>query len=273
MSNFIEDVQLYMMDFTINEYKRLLSAFVKNGYNFQTFSEYLENPKDKVVILRHDVDRLPNNSLEFAQIQRSFNVKGVYYFRAVPESWDETIIRKIDGLGHEIGYHYENMDTCKGDYMSAWDDFRMNLKKLREITNVKTICMHGSPMSKFDNKHLWKRYDYKSVGISGEPYFDIDFRSVFYLTDTGRRWDGWRFSIRDKVPQQEKWIREGKVFRKTREVIAALESGEFPNKVMLTMHPERWNHGGLSWLKNLLVQKLKNVLKAILVKAYSISNT
>ncbi|HBQ81446.1 MAG TPA: hypothetical protein DD745_00995 [Bacteroidales bacterium] len=45
---------------------------------------------------------------------------------------------------------------------------------------------------------MWKYYDYRDFGITGEPYFDVDFDKVFYLTDTGRRWDGDSFNIRDK---------------------------------------------------------------------------
>lgn len=59
--------------------------------------------------------------------------------------------------------------------------------------------MHGSPRSPYDNKEVWKKYDYRELGILAEPYFDIDFSKVLYLTDTGRRWDGERVSIRDKV--------------------------------------------------------------------------
>ena len=254
------------MDFTFKGHKKLLSAFIDSGYCFQTFSEFLDNPQNKVVILRHDVDRLPKNSLEFARIQSSKNVKGVYYFRAVPQSWDEAIIEEIARLGHEVGYHYENMDVCRGDLSKAWEDFRFNLRNLREISDVKTICMHGSPMSKYDNKHLWKRYDYRNLGLIGEPYFDIDFNNVFYLTDTGRRWDGWRVSVRDKVPQQKDWIREGKIYHNTSDIITALKKNDFPNKVMLTMHPERWSHGGIIWMKILLVQKIKNAVKFMLVK-------
>ena len=57
---------------------------------------------------------------------------------------------------------------------------------------------HGSPRSRWDNQKIWQKYDYKKLGIIGEPYFDIDYNQVFYLTDTGRRWDGWKVSVRDK---------------------------------------------------------------------------
>ena len=65
-----------------------------------------------LVILRHDVDRLPENSLRTARIEQEMGIRGSYYFRIVPESWDEKIIKEIAALGHEIGYHYEDVDLA-----------------------------------------------------------------------------------------------------------------------------------------------------------------
>src|SRR5690625_2901666 len=61
--------------------------------------------------------------------------------------------------------------------------------------------MHGSPLSRYDNRDLWKSYSYRDYGIIAEPYFDMDFSRVLYLTDTGRRWDGDKVSVRDRAPQ------------------------------------------------------------------------
>jgi hypothetical protein len=55
----------------------------------------VESKKEKTIILRHDVDKLPKNSLRFAQIQNELGIKGSYYFRAVPESRDEEFIRYL----------------------------------------------------------------------------------------------------------------------------------------------------------------------------------
>ena len=71
------------------------------------------------------------------------------------------------------------------------------------LSHVKTICMHGSPLSKWDNRDLWKKYDYRDFGIIAEPYFDLDFDEVFYLTDTGRSWNNSKASVRDKVEGTE----------------------------------------------------------------------
>jgi hypothetical protein len=45
--------------------------------------------------------------------------------------------------------------------------------------------MHGSPLSRINNLDLWQTHDYRDLGIAGEPYLDVDFTQVFYLTDTG----------------------------------------------------------------------------------------
>jgi len=51
------------MDFTIEKYISLIKSLQTAGFYFQTLEEYLENPiKQKVIILRHDVDLLPKNS-------------------------------------------------------------------------------------------------------------------------------------------------------------------------------------------------------------------
>jgi len=96
------------MDFTVEKYQELLETMIHCDYSFQTFEEFINKPQKKVIILRHDVDLRPYNSLKFAEIQQQKNIRGVYYFRAVPESWDENVIKKIKKQKHKIGYHYEN---------------------------------------------------------------------------------------------------------------------------------------------------------------------
>ena len=58
---------------------------------------------------------------------------------------------------------------------------------------------------------------------------DTDFSTTLYLTDTGRRWDGYKMSVRDKVPgQQERWEKEGLVFHKTDDIIHAINDINHP---------------------------------------------
>lgn len=200
-----------------------------------------------------------------AKIEKGAGMKASYYFRAVGGSWDETIIRQIANLGHEIGYHYESLTTCKGDLNAALNDFQENLAKLRKLAPVQTICMHGSPRSPWDSRDLWKSYSYKNLDIIGEPYFDVDFSDVFYLTDTGRRWDGFKVSVRDKIEKyQNIWCKKGLVFHTTDDIIRAIYESRFPKRVMITTHPQRWTDSPFPWMKELLLQNVKNTIKYII---------
>ncbi len=242
------------MDFTVKKYTELLRSLIDQGYMFQTFEDFIKEPAQRSVVLRHDVDLLPFNSLTFARIQAKHGVKGTYYFRAVPESWDEAVIKEIRDLGHEIGYHYECLTTCNGNIELGIKDFIANLNALRELAPVTTICMHGSPMSKYDSKDLWKTYSYQDYEIIAEPYFDVDFEKVFYITDTGRRWDGHKVSVRDKVKTSMK-----RTFHTTDQIIEA--SSTLPDQIMFTFHPQRWNDDKRLWAKELILQNTKNVVK------------
>ena len=241
------------MDFTLKKYSELLEAL--KAYGFEELT------------LRHDVDLRPLNSLKTAQIEAEKGLHGIYFFRAVPESWDEDVIKLIAMLGHEIGYHYESLTTCNGDVDEAYEDFCKNLEKLRSLVPVRSICMHGSPRSPFDSKDIWKKYDYHALGIENEPYLDTDFSRTFYLTDTGRRWDGYKVSVRDKIPQyQNLWTKQGLTFHSTGDVISGLRRGIIPKRLMLTVHPQRWNAFGPVWIKEFLLQNAKNVVKHIIVR-------
>jgi hypothetical protein len=175
----------------------------------------------------------------------------------VPQSFDPVVIKKIYDLGHEIGYHYEDMDFASGKTAVAIQYFEKHLAKLREVVPINTLCMHGSPRSLYDNKDSWKAYDYKKYDLIGEPYFDIDFDQVFYLTDTGRCWDGFKYSVRDKVITQRRWP----VYSTTNQIIEAIENKTFPSMVMFNFHPQRWTDDKSLWLGELFKQSIKNVIK------------
>ena len=245
-----------MIDFTLTTYKTLLQELITNSYSFQTLQDFIQKPETATVILRHDLDRKPENALVIAKIEKEIGIKASYYFRIIKESYDENIIKQIAEMGHEIGYHYENLTTCGGDLRLSIDDFRLNLMKLRKFYPVKTICMHGSPLSKFDNRLLWKKYDYRDFGIIAEPYFDIDFDEVLYLTDSGRCWSNSSAIVRDKVKSKFDIT-----IKNTHHLIEKIKNNELPDKIMINVHPQRWTDRPLLWVKELVGQNVKNVVK------------
>jgi hypothetical protein len=288
-------------DFTVKIFGELLRTLQSDGYAFITYADYCsvlqsDNPKSQIrnpkfVILRHDVDALPLNTLRLAQLENSLGIPGTYYFRAFQHGFEEEIIRQIAALGHEIGYHYETIaqvtsqtsgkspcnsvrnsvslrvtkkkESHEEQYIyQAYILFIKNLEKLRRIAPVSTICMHGSPLSRYDNRVVWEKYDYYSLDIIGDPYLDIDFNKMAYLTDTGRKWNGEKISMRDKVESQYKFN-----FKSTQDIIRNIHL--LPDKVMLNLHPQRWVNGLIPWIKELIWQNLKNQAKWLLIKIKS----
>jgi len=55
-------------------------------------------------------------------------------------------------------------------------------------------------------------------------------------------------------------------FRTTWDIIDAAERGLLPDKIMLNIHPQRWTDRPLPWVKELVFQNLKNVIKKLLVR-------
>lgn len=258
------------MDFTLSSYRRLVLALKQAGYEFLTMAEFVGRQDDKVVCLRHDVDLRAANSLRTAQLEHELGVRATYYFRVVPESNQPDIIRAIAGLGHEIGYHYEDMSIADGNVKKAYTHFCEQLDYFRTYYPVSTICMHGAPTSRYDGRDLWKSYDYRSLGIVCEPYLDLDYSRVFYLTDTGRCWDGFNVSVRDKIPvYQDRWIADGLVYHTTDDVIRAINDAVLSKhspSLLITTHPQRWTDSPLLWLCELLLQSAKNIVKRVLIR-------
>lgn len=250
-----------MRDFTYSIYERLLRTMQENGYSCIPYIDFIEKNEryKKAVILRHDVDGKPDHSLEMAKIQYRYGVQGTYYFRNVSYSYHESIIRQLVDMGHEIGVHYEDLSDFKGNAVKAIARFQHFLEKLRAFYPVRTICMHGSPLSKYDNRWIWRHYSYRDYGIIAEPYFDTDFSKVWYLTDTGRGWNNTRFSIRDKVSSAFNIH-----VRDTHHLVSQFRSYSLPEQIMINIHPQRWTNQPFEWYKELTVQSTKNIFKLVL---------
>jgi alpha-acetolactate decarboxylase len=86
-------------------YRELLESLIAKEYTFITFAQYIrfkvENTlPERFIILRHDVDDLVQNSMDFANIQAEMSVNGTFYFRMVPQSFDDDIIKAMLKQGH-----------------------------------------------------------------------------------------------------------------------------------------------------------------------------
>lgn len=233
-------------DFTIAVYERLLAEILRTGRQVFPLREYFRQRQVEPAffVLRHDVDRRPSNALNMALLENSLGIHSTYYFRVTPGVFKPGIIRKIAELGHEVGYHYEVLDKAHGRASLANRIFKDDIKRLRALAEITTACMHGNPLSPWDNRDFWKHYTLSQFGLAGEAYISVNEKDLYYVTDTGRGWNRGAFNLRDTFPEGQVSLMPS--LPGTRRLIQIIRKGEV-KKIYLQVHPNRWSRSHLEW--------------------------
>ena len=248
-------------DFTLEQFKAICLALQEAGYQTMTVAQYLVevSKPPRIAVLRHDVDRFPGHALHLARMEQRAGICSTYYFRTNRSVFRPNILRDISGMGHEIGYHYETLAQSKGDYPAALDLFEKELARLRQVCPIQTISMHGSPLSAYDNRDLWKRYDFRQFGLAGEAYLSIDYHHLAYLTDAGRSWADNNNNLRDRVAGEA----TPSGIRSSVDLISAIREKRF-EQVCISAHPERWASNMPEWLVSAALDLAGNSIKTTL---------
>jgi hypothetical protein len=130
--------------------------------------------------------------------------------------------------------------------MAATRLFEANLHRLRRIVECRTVCRHGSPLSRYNNLDLLHSDYRERFGLLGDAVLSFQGEEVLYLTDTGGRWGcGGGANIRDCQPGSE----PQQIPASTGELAVGL-SADAP-VLYLNVHPERW---GLNWFDHIYSQ-------------------
>jgi hypothetical protein len=53
--------------------------------------------------------------------------------------------------------------------------------------------------------------------------------------------------------------------KSTHDLIEKIQKGEMPDKIMMNVHPQRWNDKVVPWMSELVRQNIKNVVKRLIV--------
>lgn len=225
-------ISMNIRDFTFDHYERLLDTALDNGYTFYTLDEYIgrSDHDHPYIVVRHDVDRKVSTARAMARIEAQRNVPTSYYFRT--STFSPETVNEVAGLGHEVGYHYEDLAKTRGDLESAHKRFAHNLATFREHVAVTTICPHGSPLSPHHNLDMWSEgYEIEDYDLRAEAYLSMDTANddvmkPSYVSDTGRDWGANTTDF-------------GRIST-TENLIAGLES-DGCERLYLLVHPGRWS--------------------------------
>lgn len=202
------------------------------------------SPQPPCVILRFDVDYREAHALELATIAARHGIHGSFYFRHQADGFDFPVIERIHALGHEIGYHFETLDTAQGDVDRAAVLFLDHLADLRAAGfTVRTVAAHGSrptaPTYRANLDLLVRRPELiAQAGLLGETTLSIDFARMTYVSDANWRWrryEHYQPGITQSVPT---------TLRAMVTTLPRMDSGLY-----ITFHPQQWyTHPGTMWL-------------------------
>lgn len=254
-----------MRDFSRAKYIAFLEVIKKcytNLFRFDQFLELEEIP-ESFCLIRHDVDRKPENALWIASVEHEMEIASSFYFRTKPHTFKPEIISAISEWGHEIGYHYESLSDTNGNVEVAIEDFKANLERLRNICPVKTFSMHGRPLKSVDNRSMWNDTStYQNIkneqNLLGEIYLEIDYTDIAYVSDTGRTWIGSNGNLRDNVHSNVQVNHTD-----SDDLFVALQSKSYP-KLVFQIHPERWEESLPRWLLQYGFDISANLTKSLL---------
>ncbi len=180
------------LDFTLSAFdefcQRLthMPVFTVAGYLARTTP-----PPTPFLILRLDVDYRERHALYMARIAERYDLRGTFYFR---RGFDLETMRAVAALEHEVGYHFETLDTCQGDFDQAEALLLDHLTELRAAgLTIRTVAAHGSTPTAptyVRNLDLFaKRPDlFERAGLLGETTLSFNFAKVTYLSDATWTW-------------------------------------------------------------------------------------
>lgn len=246
------------MDFTLKQYGKILHTITNLGIPCYPVVDWIQQNPERGILLRHDVDRLPGNALRMAELESMLKIRSTYYFRIGAHTFKPAIIQAIAAMGHEIGYHYEDLSLAEGNMDKAIVLFEKHLKALRAVAEIKTIAMHGRPLSGFDNRDIWKSHDFKQFEILGEAFLSVDYSDMFYFTDTGRSWSDHAVNLRDRVQGGS-----NPDLNSSADLIKFIQLA--PNsRIALVAHPERWNDHFIMWTMYAGFDTAVNAVKKVL---------
>jgi hypothetical protein len=180
-------------DFTLAAFE----AFCQHAAPVFTLADYLAQsapPVPPFVILRVDVDYREDHAVDLARIAAQHHARGSFYFRCHQGGFALEAIRRIAALGHEVGYHFETLDLCRGNFDAASDLFLQHIDQLRHAgVGVRTVAAHGAPPAAATyraNLDLLRRDPnlLNRAHLSGETTLSVDFDRVIYVSDARWRW-------------------------------------------------------------------------------------
>ena len=257
------------MIFTYKKWESFCRSLQQTGFQSIPARE-VRGVSGKYLVLKHDVETNVPSAYRIAEIEQKNGHRGSYYVQAyLLENYENVmLLQKMQQMGHEISYHYDVMDSCKGDLSAAMEEFETNRKRFEENGfSVITVCQHGNPVVErvgytsnrdfFRSKEVCRKYpEIADIMVNYPVAYETQY---LYFSDAGRIFKQIYDPINnDVVNSDDKNVSYGD--------LCALQGALHSEKGnIVSIHPHRWTASAMKYvIKNGIFKTVKFAAKILM---------
>ncbi|MBO5021334.1 MAG: hypothetical protein J6D52_11775 [Clostridia bacterium] len=205
------------------------------------------------LVLKHDVETDVKKAYRMAEIEQKYGHRGSYYVQGYLMNDPENIriLTQMQQMGHEISYHYDVMDSNKGDIKKAILEFEENKKRIEDNGfELSTVCQHGNPIVErigyhsnrdfFRNEKVQKKYPQISdIMVNFKTARQTDY---IYYSDAGRKFKMIFDPINNDIVNSDD---KNVVYKNLDEVLLKLSKN---TGTIISIHPHRWTKSAAKYI-------------------------
>ena len=174
----------YKGQFSKNGYESLLKSFIEIGYKIVNYKNI--HPQKKHLIIRHDVDFLPEDTITFSNIEKNLRIKACYFFLVRSDIYNilsnncQKILSDLIKSGHSIGLHF--------DYKKYANSYAANKEALNQCKLLQSILKRKIEIISFHRPSKVLLNNNKKLAGRLHTYMPKFFSEVSYCSDSGGLW-------------------------------------------------------------------------------------
>lgn len=221
--------------------------------------------------LKHDVETNVKKAFIIAEIEHRYGHRGSYYVQAylLNDSENIKILKKMQQMGHEISYHYDVMDSNKGNIDCAIKEFEKNKQKFEKNGfDLVTVCQHGNPVVErigyTSNRDFFRKKEvqekYSSISDIMVNFKEKANTEYSYFSDAGRKFKRIFDPINNDINDSSD---NDVVYENLEELFKELKND---GSYILSTHPHRWTKSITVYIVKTLMFKVLRFTAKIMMK-------
>ena len=198
----------FVNKFSLEYYSEIINKAKKLGYVFCTVTDYFEKgcPKEKHMVIRHDVDIQPASVRQLFECEKDLQVTATYYVRVCGSPYNAfdynlfNTFREAEACGFEIGLHTNPVEFAKLNSLDTLEVITSEYTMLSQFFDVKSMACHRDMNYIYNSlpfvEENWDLIKNKT-GLVCQAYDNVFFENSQYVNEGIHYFIGWR----DKKPE------------------------------------------------------------------------